>query len=291
MREFASNKYILVIGGAGFIGSNLCERLLIEGTHKVVVLDNYFTGSISNHIKGVQYIKGNSSEIANLIKFSPEFIYHLGEYSRVEQSFEDKKLIWEYNSKSIFDVLDFAISNDSKLIYAGSSTKFTKEISGKGLSPYSWSKATNTELIINYGNWYNLNYAIVYFYNVYGPNEISTGKYATLIGIYKQAVLEKKPLKVVLPGNQLRNFTHVSDIVDGLLLVGKNGAGDNYGIGSQDSYSILQIAHLFKSEIVFLAERKGNRMGSELVTSKTKALGWNAKMSLENYINQFLNEL
>ena len=291
MREFASNKYILVIGGAGFIGSNLCERLLIEGTHKVVVLDNYFTGSISNHIKGVQYIKGNSSEIANLIKFSPEFIYHLGEYSRVEQSFEDKKLVWEYNSKSIFDVLDFAISNDSKLIYAGSSTKFTKEISGKGLSPYSWSKATNTELIINYGNWYNLNYAIVYFYNVYGPNEISTGKYATLIGIYKQAVLEKKPLKVVLPGNQLRNFTHVSDIVDGLLLVGKNGAGDNYGIGSQDSYSILQIAHLFKSEIVFLAERKGNRMGSELVTSKTKALGWNAKMSLENYINQFLNEL
>lgn len=291
MQEFVSNKYILVIGGAGFIGSNLCERLLIEGTHKVVVLDNYFTGSISNHIKGVQYIKGNSSEIANLIKFSPEFIYHLGEYSRVEQSFEDKKLVWEYNSKSIFDVLDFAISNDSKLIYAGSSTKFTKEISGKGLSPYSWSKATNTELIINYGNWYNLNYAIVYFYNVYGPNEINTGKYATLIGIYKQAVKEKKPLKVVLPGNQLRNFTHVSDIVDGLLLVGKNGVGDNYGIGSQDSYSILQIARLFKSEIVFLAERKGNRMGSELVTSKTKALGWNAKMSLENYINQFLNEL
>lgn len=291
MQEFANNKYILVIGGSGFIGSNLCERLLNEGTHKIVVLDNYFTGSISNHIKGVQYIKGDSSEIANLIKFSPEFIYHLGEYSRVEQSFEDKKLVWEYNSKSIFDVLDFAISNDSKLIYAGSSTKFTKEISGKGLSPYSWSKATNTELIINYGNWYSLNYAIVYFYNVYGPNEINTGKYATLIGIYKQAVKEKKPLKVVLPGNQLRNFTHVSDIVDGLLLVGKNGVGDNYGIGSQDSYSILQIARLFKSEIVFLAERKGNRMGSELVTSKTKALGWNAKMSLENYINQFLNEL
>ena len=291
MQEFASNKYILVIGGSGFIGSNLCERLLIEGTHKVVVLDNYFTGSISNHIKGVQYIKGDSSEIANLIKFSPEFIYHLGEYSRVEQSFEDKKLVWEYNSKSIFDVLDFAISNDSKLIYAGSSTKFAKDTSGKGLSPYSWSKATNTELIINYGNWYSLNYAIVYFYNVYGPNEINTGKYATLIGIYKQAVMEKKPLKVVLPGNQLRNFTHVSDIVNGLLLVGKNGAGDNYGIGSQDSYSILQIARLFKSEIVFLPERKGNRMESELVTSKTKALGWNAKMSLENYINQFLNEL
>jgi len=291
MQEFVNNKYILVIGGAGFIGSNLCVRLFNEGTHKIVVLDNYFTGSTLNHIRGVEYIKGNSNEISRLIKFSPEYIYHLGEYSRVEQSFDDKNLVWEFNSKSIYDVLDFAITHNSKLIYAGSSTKFTKDTFGRNLSPYSWSKAANTELIINYGNWYNLNYAIVYFYNVYGPNEINTGKYATLIGIYKQAVIEKKPLKVVLPGNQSRNFTHVSDIVDGLLLVGKNGIGDEFGIGSNDAYTVLEIAKLFKSEIIFLPERKGNRMESELVTNKTKALGWEAKKSLKNYINEFLNEL
>jgi len=291
MQEFVINKYILVIGGAGFIGSNLCERLLEERSHKVVVLDNYFTGSISNHIDGVQYVKGDSDKIASLINFSPEYIYHLGEYSRVEQSFEDRKLVWEFNSKSIFEILEFAITHNSKLIYAGSSTKFTKDISGKNLSPYSWSKAVNTELIINYGKWYNLKYAIVYFYNVYGTNEIKIGKYATLIGIYKQAVIDKKPLNVVLPGNQKRNFTHVSDIVEGLFLVAQNGIGDEFGIGSDDAYTILETAKLFKSEVIFLPERKGNRMESELVTNKTRALGWEAKKSLKNHINEFLNEL
>ena len=179
-------KIALVTGGAGFIGSHLCETLYNTGNYIVYSLDNYFTGLEDNHVKGVEYIKGSTSDINNLIDFIPDYIYHLGEYSRVEQSFVDIELVWKYNKDGIFAVLEFCRKTKAKLIYAGSSSKFGDGGLGRSQSPYSWSKATNTELVKNYGNWFNLQYAITYFYNVYGPREISVGKYATLIALFMQ---------------------------------------------------------------------------------------------------------
>ena len=287
----SSKKIVLVTGGAGFIGSHLCEALYNSGVYEVFSLDNYFTGSEDNHIKGVTYITGNSAEIDSLIDFKPDYIYHLGEYSRVEQSFEDIELVWKFNKDGIFAVLEFCRKTKAKLIYAGSSTKFGDGGLGRSQSPYAWSKATNTELVKNYGNWYGLKYAITYFYNVYGPREISYGKYATLIALFKEKAKNKEPLTVVSPGTQKRNFTHVSDIVKGLIVVGEKGSGDEYCIGSPEKFSIIEVANLFKSEITFLPKRKGNRLDADLDDTKIKELGWRANIKLIDHINEFIIKL
>jgi len=280
---------ILVTGGAGFIGSHLCEKLADDG-NEVISLDNYSTGSEKNHIDEVVYIKGETTNIDKLITFSPDIIYHLGEYSRVEQSFDDIEKVWSSNKDGIFAVLQFCRKTKAKLIYAGSSTKFGDGGLGRSQSPYAWTKSSNTELVENYGNWFGIKYAITYFYNVYGGREISTGKYATLIALFKEKYKNRKPLTVVSPGTQLRNFTHIEDIISGLVLVGKKGLGDDYGIGCSQSFSILDIAKMFGSEIEFLPERKGNRMSASVVCDKTKSLGWEESYSIENYIHDIVNE-
>lgn len=280
---------ILVTGGAGFIGSHLCESL-VSKTNKVYSLDNYSTGKLENHVSGVKYIKGEVKNIEKLVHFSPDLIYHLGEYARVEQSFEDIEKVWDFNKKGIFKILQFCRKNNSKLIYAGSSTKFGDGGLGRSQSPYAWIKASNTELVENYGNWFGISYAIVYFYNVYGGREISFGKYATLIALFVQRYNNDEPLPVVSPGTQLRNFTHVDDIISGLILVGNSGVGDNYGIGSNKSYSILEIAKAFGSDIEMLPERRGNRMNAEVISDKTKKLGWSEKNSIMDYIDSIIKK-
>jgi len=280
---------ILVTGGAGFIGSHLCESLVKE-KHKVYVLDNYSTGKLENHHSGVTYIEGDVKNIEKLVQFSPNLIYHLGEYARVEQSFEDIEKVWDYNKKGIFAILQFCRKHKAKLIYAGSSTKFGDGGLGRSQSPYAWIKASNTELVENYGNWFGISYAIVYFYNVYGCREISYGKYATLIALFVEKYKNGERLPVVSPGTQLRNFTHVDDIISGLIIVGKHGAGDNYGIGCAKSYSILEIAEAFGSNIKMLPERKGNRMNSEVICDRTKNLGWSETRSIIDYIDDIVKK-
>lgn len=282
-------KTILVTGGAGFIGSNLIEQLVKDPANKVISLDNYFTGKKENHISGAEYIEGHTKDIATLIKISPDIVYHLGEYSRVEQSFEDILTVWESNKDGTFAVLEFCRKHNSKIVYAGSSTKFGDGGMGRDQSPYAWTKASNTELVRNYGEWFGLPYAITYFYNVYGPREISEGKYATLIALFKERAKNKEPLTVVSPGAQVRNFTHIDDIVQGLILVGLKGAGDDYGLGSEEGYSILEIAEMFGGEITMLPPRKGNRMNATVDFSRVKnELGWHAEKSITQYINEFL---
>jgi len=283
-------KRFLVTGGAGFIGSNLCEYLSKDKNNLIVSLDNYSTGTKNNHVPGVEYIEGETKNIDQYIKFNPDYIFHLGEYSRVEQSFEDINIVWNANKEGIFSVLEFTRKTGAKLIYSGSSTKFGDGGLGRSQSPYAWTKASNTELVVNYGAWFNISYAIVYFYNVYGKREISSGKYATLIALFKERINKGDPLTVVSPGSQKRNFTHIDDIISGLVIVGEQGYGDNYGIGSSESYSILEIAEMFKGEITMLPERPGNRMTSDLVTSKTKSLGWKASRSIKDYISNAIKK-
>ena len=279
------NKKILVTGGAGFIGSHLCERLL-EAGNEVTSLDNYFLGQYENHIEGVNYIDAPTNDIRWCVEEKPEIIYHLGEYSRIEQSFDDVSLVHEYNTQGTFQVLEFVRETGAKLIYAGSSTKFSDI--GADASPYAFSKAQNTQLVANYGKWFDIDYAITYFYNVYGGREIKEGKYATVIAKYKEKIKNKENLPVVLPGTQERNFTHIDDIIDGLVLVGEKGEGDNYGIGSDETYSVIDVAMIFSNHssvgIDELPERKGNRNNGILMTEKTKKLGWKPKKKLLEYI-------
>lgn len=280
----SGKKKILVTGGAGFVGSHLCERLAQDPNNEVYSLDNYFTGSELNHVSGVTYIKGSTVDISSLVLFAPDMVYHLGEYSRVEQSFEDIETVWRYNKDGIFAVLEFVRKAGCKILYAGSSTKFGDGGLGRSASPYAWTKATNTELVMNYGAWFNVPYAITYFYNVYGKREISSGKYATLIALFTEKMRKQEILTIVSPGTQKRNFTHIDDIVDGLVLVGENGYGDEFGIGSPESFSIVEVAELFGGKVEMLPERKGNRMTADVMISKTESLGWSPKRTLAAYI-------
>ena len=280
---------VLVTGGAGFIGSHLCEQLAQDG-NEVFSLDNYSTGTERNHVDDVIYIKGETKNISKLVNFIPDIIYHLGEYSRVEQSFDDIEKVWNSNKDGIFAVLQFCRKTKAKIVYAGSSTKFGDGGLGRSQSPYAWTKASNTELVENYANWFNVDYAISYFYNVYGGREISSGKYATLIAIFVEKYKKNLSLTVVSPGTQLRNFTHIDDIISGLILIGKNGHGDNYGIGCSKSYSIMEIAEIFGSKIKMLPKRKGNRMTADIVCNKTKELGWTETKSIVDYIENMKNK-
>ena len=274
---------ILVTGGAGFIGSNLCERLVNDG-YDVTSYDNYFTGSLDNHVDGVQYINHNTVDIHRVLEPEYDIIYHLGEYSRTEQSFDDYNLVWEYNKIGTKEVLDFAKKCNAKIIYAGSGTKFTNEHEGYIKSPYTWSKETNTEFIKLFCEWNSIDYAIAYFYNVYGTREIEVGKYATLIASFKYKKMKGNKLTVVAPGTQKRHFTHVDDIIDGLIMISDRGHGDEFGIGNSTSYSVLEVAEMFDCEIEMIPERRGNRMSERIVSDRTHALGWYPKKSLKEYI-------
>jgi UDP-glucose 4-epimerase len=283
-------KTIVVTGGAGFVGSNLCRRLVLLGA-KVISLDNYFTGSRDNHIVGVDYREGHSKNIEQIISETPDLVYHLGEYSRVEKSLEDPpELTWDLNKQGTFAVLEFCRKRNVKIVYAGSSTKFSDNGAGRDLTPYTWMKASNTELVKNYGNWYGLPFAITYFYNVYGPGEISHGPYSTLIGIFSEEYRQGQPLTVVSPGTQVRNFTHVEDIVDGLILVGAHGQGDEFGIGAAEAHSVLEVAQMFGNKILMLPERRGNRQTSHADTTRVAELGWVQKHKLANYIRDFTTQ-
>lgn len=278
-------KLILVTGGAGFIGSRLCERLLKDG-HRVISLDNYFTGSRDNHVAGVEYREGHTKDIERFVPESPEIIYHLGEYSRVEISLTEPSVVWDLNIAGTEGVLEFWRKKPCKLVYAGSSTKFADGGLGRDQSPYAWSKAANTELVRNYAEWYALPFAITYFYNVYGPGE-RAGKYGTVIEIFRRLQSEGKPLPVNAPGTQRRIFTHVDDIVDGLMLIGEQGHGDEFGLGSEaNQYSVREVAEMFGGPVEMRPEVPGNRMNGKIDTTKSHALGWKPSRLLAEYIKE-----
>lgn len=281
---------ILIIGGAGFIGSHLAEYY-VRCNKEVVSLDNYFTGSEGNHVDGVRYLSGTSAEI-NDIDFGTTFdlIFHLGEYSRVEQSFEDESTVFDLNHAPIYEVLRFWRNSNAKLIYSGSSTKFGEYADGDMVSPYALIKRHNADLVKNFANWHSLNYAITYFYNVYGGREISDGKYSTVIAKYVKLVLSGvTELPVHSPGTQERNFTHVDDIVTGLAIVAERGRGDGYGIGADDAFSVLDLVELLGANPLMHPARLGNRSTAALNTQQTKDLGWNCSWSLQNYLQRALS--
>ena len=280
-------KLALVTGGAGFVGSHLCERLVADG-HRVISLDNYFAGSIENHVAGVEYRTGHTKDIATLISETPDIIYHLGEYSRVAKSIEEPEVVFDLNITGTFGVLEFWRKTKCKLVYAGSSTKGVGAredgVVGRDLAPYTWMKAVNTELVSNYARWYELSYAIVYFYNVYGPRERTIKEYGTVIETWRQARAKGDPLLVREPGTQERAFTHVADTVKGIVLVGEKGEGDNFGIGTDEIFSLMDVAQMFGGTIEMLPATKTTRASANVDSTKTRALGWEPKQHLPEYI-------
>lgn len=294
LHRSASCPRALVTGGAGFIGSNLVEALVEAGTH-VISIDDYSSGSRENHIDSerAKYFEYDTAmDLSWLLDFQPSVVYHLGEYSRIVPSFEEIRSCHHSNFTGTFNVLEFCRSAGAKVVYSASSSKFGNGGADENLSPYAWMKAKNVELIVNYGAWFGLDHAITYFFNVYGPRNISRGKYATVIPIFQQCVLENRPIPVVSPGEQRRDFTHVSDIVEGLLLAAERGQGDGYLLGTGRNYSILEVAEMFDHPYEFVPERRGERFTGHAHPSKAQAeLGWAAKVVLPDYIRSWKEQI
>ena len=289
--QLIKNKRILITGGAGFVGSHLANRLF-NNNNTVYVLDNYFTGTSTNHIKGIHYKRGETKNIFKYFEdIELDYIYHLGEYSRVEQSYEDIELVMNYNLYPFYNVLRLASHHKAKLIYSGSSTKFSHNLDVVE-SPYSFSKKMNTELLVKYAKWFNLKYAITYFYNVYGPNEISQGKYSTVIA--KFLFLKKnndKYLPITKPGTQKRRFTHIDDTVNTCIEAWIKDNNSFYSISHKKSYSVIDVAKLFKTKIKYIPFRKGERFASALtnISLSKKIVRRYGKVDLKKYIEDYIN--
>jgi len=284
-------KTILVTGGAGHVGSHIIEELVKNPDNKVISLDNYFNGSTDNHINGAEYRNGHTKDIETLIPETPDIVYHLGEYARVAPSFDDVEKVFDMNMLGTFAVVEFCRKRKvGKLVYAASSTKFASQGDGRHQSPYSFTKATNVDLINNYGRWYNLPYAICYFYNAFGPREKGIGKYATLVAKFEQLYLENKEFTVVKPGTQKRNFTYVLDLAKGMIMVGEKGNGDGYTLGNTKEYSVLEIAEAFGGPIKLIDGNPG-RIESDTAPDKARSeLGWETTLDILDYIKDFIQK-
>ena len=280
-------KNVLVTGGAGFVGSNLIKKLIEENPEvNITSLDNYFTGKPENHIAGVEYYIGNTWEADSIFenrKF--DTVFHFGEYSRIVQSFRDIDFVHRSILSGTPIILELCRKWEAKLIYSASSSKFGNEGKDENLSPYSWMKSKMVELIKNYGEWYDLQYEICYFFNVYGPGQITTGDYATVVGIFERQYKEGKKCTVVTPGTQTRDFTHIGDIVSGLVKASQRMDNKEWHLRSGVNVSIIDVAEMF-GEWKLIPERRGERFTSEEFPSDTEVkLNWKPEYNLQDWIN------
>jgi len=288
---------IVVTGGAGFVGSNLIEELIKIKKYKILSLDNYSSGNISNHLHSsrIKYLRGNIKNTSRILKKYRKkihTIFHFGEFARIFQSFKKFKECFSSNIEGSAELFKFALENKIKLIYSATSASLGNNGKDMNLSPYAFTKAKNLELIENLKKWFNFKYEVVYFYNVYGPRQICKGDMATVVGIFEEHFKNKKPLPVVKPGSQSRRFTHIKDTVNACIIAWKKNKCSHYSVASNKSYSINQLAKAFNYKIVHLPKRPGERFSSALkkMNLSNKVIRINAKIKLKDYINEFLRK-
>ena len=287
---------IIVTGGAGFVGTNLIKLLLKKTKYKIVSLDDYSSGTKLNHIRSprLKYIKGKTVNISKLIRNNRRInsVFHFGEFARIYQSFVKMNECIDSNSVGSNAVFNFCLKNKIKLIYSATSASLGNKGNDKNLSPYAFSKAKNLELLENLKKWFNFKYEVIYFYNVYGPHQISKGQMSTVIGIFEDHFKRGKPLPVVRPGTQTRRFTHIDDTIQVCFIAWKKNLCRHYSIANKKSYSLIDVAKMFNSKIKFLPKRPGERYTSALTNKNlsNRMYKYFGKIKLKDYINNFIEK-
>ena len=286
---------IIVTGGAGFVGSNLIKSLLKKTNKKIISLDNYSSGNKKNHIKDtrVKYIKAETIDISKHLKNLKNqihSIFHFGEFARIYQSFKKFDECFKSNSIGSNAVFKFCLDNNIKLIYSATSASLGNNGNDKNLSPYAFTKSKNLELLENLKRWFNFKFEVIFFYNVYGQKQIKVGDMATVIGIFEHQYSHKKPLSVVKPGTQTRRFTHIDDTVQVCYEAFNADKCKYYSISNKNSYSILEVAKMFRSKIKFLKSRSGERYASALtkISYNNQIIQKYGKLQLKDYISSFI---
>jgi len=287
------NKNILITGGAGFVGSNLAKQIKKKyPSSNITVLDNFFTGSRDVIPAEVNVVQSSTWDIEKWFpktKGTFDIVFHFGEYSRIVSSFEDIDYVLKTNLHGTTRVLEMCRHWGAKLIYSASSSKFGNDGKDENLSPYAWMKAKGVELIQNYKEWYNLEYEICYFFNVYGPGQITTGDYATVVGIFERQCSNFEDLTVVSPGTQSRDFTHIDDIVRGVIASVEKNLNGEWHLRSGTTHTILEVAEMFDTSYKLIPERRGERIDAvEIETDTNEKLEWEPQMSLSRYIKHKL---
>jgi UDP-glucose 4-epimerase len=292
-----TKKYLVITGGAGFVGSNLISLLLKKTNYKIISLDNYSTGNKKNNIKDkrVKYLKSDTKNISKTLKKYKnkiQSLFHFGEFARIYQSFLQMNACIQSNSIGTHEVFDFCLKNKIKLIYSATSASLGNKGEDKNLSPYAFTKTKNLELLENLKRWFDFKYEVIFFYNIYGPGQIKVGKMSTVIGIFENQYFKKKPLTVVKPGSQSRRFTHIDDTIDICFKAWKVNKCRFYSISNKESFTILEVAKMFKSKIKFLSPRKGERYASALTTLSLSNRIYRSygRISLREYIKSFLKK-
>ena len=280
-------KKIIVTGGAGFIGSNLCKKLLHLG-HHVTSIDNYSTGSWNNHVTGAFYFKrdiSNMEEIWGLFK-GADVVFHLAALARIQPSFDVPSEYFESNVQGTFNLCEICKKNNTPIIFSGSSSHH----SGKFKNPYTFTKDVSEEMLILYHKIYGLRQSIARFYNVYGPNHIEEGEYATVIAKWDKAHREKNPITIYGDGSKERDFTHVEDIVDGLIKIWEKEAyGTIFELGRGRKFSLQEAAELYSPSfgINYQENKKGEAQSVECDSSLAREiLEWEPKLNLQDWIKK-----
>ena len=267
-----SKKIIVVTGGAGFIGSNLIHQFVNRKIYKkynILSIDDYSSGKVSNHIKNknIKYIKSNTNKIEKVLekyKKKIKVIFHFGEFSRIYQSFIKFNQCLNSNVLGSKAVFNFCLKNKIKLVYSATSASLGNNGKDKDLSPYAFTKSKNLEFLENLRKWFKFKFEVIYFFNVYGKNQIENGDMATVIGIFERQYRENKPITVVKPGSQTRRFTYINDTINICIEAWKKNKCKHYSISSKETFSIKQIAEMFGGRIKFLPPRKGERYASAM---------------------------
>ncbi len=283
---------ILVTGGAGFVGTNLIKQLLKKG-HEIISLDNYSTGKEENHIEGVKYyLKDDICNILDppwqLMCFKPDIVFHMAAIARIQPSFERPEDYINTNFKGTYEIIKYCIKEDIPLIYAGSSSHH----SGKFKNPYTFSKDMGEEIVQLYQKHFGLKSSIVRFYNVYGPYQLTEGGYTTLIGRWINNIKNGLPCEIYGDGSKRRDFTHVEDIVKGLIsIMDQNAYGHIFELGRGKNHSILDVANMFGVEPIYKENKPGEAQETLADYSLAKEiLGWEPKINLEKWINTFTKQ-